>query len=140
MQFYDLVTAPRPGRHPVLRTGPDNPTECGPCPRRWSRPLRFALLPLRLLHQPSPALTPVSSLRSLSQAAARYRRAVQQLLHLLGRLGRAACEALAPEEAAGVAAAALNHVCGQLVAAVLAKGCVGGRGAVGHEQGNGQGS
>ncbi|KAG2425913.1 hypothetical protein HYH02_014912 [Chlamydomonas schloesseri] len=55
----------------------------------------------------------------------RYRRVVQQLLHSLGRLGRLASETLTPEDCVGAAAAVLNHVCGQLVAAVLAKGDMG---------------
>ncbi|KAG2440845.1 hypothetical protein HXX76_003699 [Chlamydomonas incerta] len=55
----------------------------------------------------------------------RYRRVVQQLLHSLGRLGRLATDTLTPEDCVGAAAAVLNHVCGQLVAAVLAKGDLG---------------
>eukprot|EP00198_Chlamydomonas_reinhardtii_P001144 XP_001690479.1 predicted protein [Chlamydomonas reinhardtii] len=50
----------------------------------------------------------------------RHRRVVQQLLHSLGRLGRLACDTLTPEDCVGAAAAVLNHVCGQLVAAVSA--------------------
>ncbi|GFR41505.1 hypothetical protein Agub_g2199, partial [Astrephomene gubernaculifera] len=70
-------------------------------------------------------LAGLEGLRQLGFADAkvlmRQRRVVQQLLHSLGRLGRAACEVLRPEEAVGLAAAALEHTAEQLVAAVMAK-------------------
>jgi hypothetical protein len=58
-----------------------------------------------------------------AQVGMRHRRCVQQLLHSLGRLGRAAGGGLlAPEAAVALAAGALDHVAGGLAAAVLAKG------------------
>ncbi|KXZ56202.1 hypothetical protein GPECTOR_1g175 [Gonium pectorale] len=56
-----------------------------------------------------------------SKVLMRHRRVIQQLLHSLGRLGRAASEVLTPEGCCAAAATALNHVCGQLVAAVLTR-------------------
>ncbi|GLC72450.1 hypothetical protein PLESTF_001249000 [Pleodorina starrii] len=51
----------------------------------------------------------------------RHRRLLQQLLHSLSRLGRTATEVLTPEDGLALAAAVINHVAGQLVAAVMAK-------------------
>ncbi|GIM16592.1 hypothetical protein Vretimale_19218, partial [Volvox reticuliferus] len=60
--------------------------------------------------------------RADTKAGQRHRRVIQQLLHSLGRLGRAASELLTPEDAVAMGSAVLNHVNGQIVAAVMAKG------------------
>ena len=73
-------------------------------------------------HDCNPATSCGCGPRRPEQVGMRHRRVVQQLLHSLGRLGRLACDTLTPEDCVGAAAAVLNHVCGQLVAAVLAKG------------------
>ncbi|GLC36007.1 hypothetical protein PLESTB_000528700 [Pleodorina starrii] len=56
-----------------------------------------------------------------SKVGLRHRRILQQLLHSLSRLGRTATEVLTPEDGLALAAAVINHVAGQLVAAVMAK-------------------
>ncbi|EFJ43086.1 hypothetical protein VOLCADRAFT_96775 [Volvox carteri f. nagariensis] len=60
--------------------------------------------------------------RSDTKVGQRHRRVVQQLLHSLGRLGRAACEVLTPEDGVALGAAVINHVAGQLVATTMSKG------------------
>ncbi|GLI68564.1 hypothetical protein VaNZ11_013030 [Volvox africanus] len=60
-----------------------------------------------------------------AKAGQRHRRVIHQLLHSLGRLGRAASEVLTPDDAVAMGAAVLNYVGGQIVAAVMAKGDIG---------------
>ncbi|GIL61179.1 hypothetical protein Vafri_15580 [Volvox africanus] len=60
-----------------------------------------------------------------TKAGQRHRRVIHQLLHSLGRLGRAASELLTPDDAVAMGATVLNYVGGQIVAAVMAKGDIG---------------
>eukprot|EP00195_Chlamydomonas_chlamydogama_P014331 CAMPEP_0202913874 /NCGR_PEP_ID=MMETSP1392-20130828/61677_1 /ASSEMBLY_ACC=CAM_ASM_000868 /TAXON_ID=225041 /ORGANISM="Chlamydomonas chlamydogama, Strain SAG 11-48b" /LENGTH=777 /DNA_ID=CAMNT_0049605309 /DNA_START=18 /DNA_END=2351 /DNA_ORIENTATION=- len=60
-----------------------------------------------------------------AQAGITYRKTVRQLLHSLGRLGRAAVEVLPPEHAVHVCTSVLGSICGSLCADILAKRDIG---------------